>query len=331
MAWYPGAIREKITANKGRKKMAVYNRVNLHVAVSEADSLFGYFNQRGIPDSHFYILKDGTVKQMVDTKYRAFADLEGNDATISIETQGGLRNGNTEKWTKKQRKAIAEVVAWVHKTHGIPLKLATNSKLGGSSKGLSWHRLGIDGNFPSSGILRGRLQRGGGMKYSTSYGKVCPGDAKIKQIPSILEEAKGATPASKPSKKPSKPSKKPSKPKHKVTKLKADGYWGKATSRRLQEYYNLVVDGEIWSQNQQWRASNPALTSGWKWVAPNNAKGSPAIRALQRTLGIKADGIIGPATIRALQRRMGTVADGQLWRKSPAIKKFQKRLNKGKI
>src|SRR5699024_11088922 len=98
MAWYPTAIRKKITA-KNRDRMTWYRRVNLHVAVSEASSLFGYFNQKGIADSHFYVRKDGTIEQMVDTAYQAYADLQDNDATISIETQGGLHNTQTEKWT----------------------------------------------------------------------------------------------------------------------------------------------------------------------------------------------------------------------------------------
>src|SRR5699024_2032019 len=78
MGWYPGAIRKKITA-KNRSRMTWYRRVNLHVAVSEASSLFSYFNQKGIPDSHFYVRKDGTIEQMVDTAYQAYADLQGND------------------------------------------------------------------------------------------------------------------------------------------------------------------------------------------------------------------------------------------------------------
>src|SRR5699024_7460266 len=332
MAWYPGAIKKEITANKGRQKMAVYNRINLHTAVSEAASLFGYFNQPGVPDSHFYVRKDGAVEQYVDTAMRANADLEGNDATISIETQGGMKKPESEKWTKKQRKAIAKLVAWIAETHNIPLRLAKNSKLGASSKGLSWHRLGIDGNFRAKYPLAGRRQLGGGMKYSNAYGKTCPGTAKIKQIDGILKDAKKASGAvSKPSKPVSKP--KPSKPSKskKAAKLTADGYWGKSTTRRLQQVLGTVADGEIWGQNQQCRANNPGLTSGWQWVAPANTKASPAIHALQRRLGVAADGLIGPATIRALQRRVGTVADGSLWRKSPAIKKFQKRLNKGKI
>jgi hypothetical protein len=186
MARFPGAIWKPITAGKGRQRLTVYNRVNLHVAVSEGPSLHAYFNKTGIPDSHFYVRRDGTVEQYVDTAYRAFADLEGNDATISVETQG--MGGGT--WTPQQVEALAQLYVWAVRTHGIARKVATSSKPGESSKGLSWHRLGIDGNFPALPNIRaGRTQRGGGMRYSSSRGKECPGSDRIPQIPTIFARA----------------------------------------------------------------------------------------------------------------------------------------------
>jgi hypothetical protein len=185
MARFPGAIWKPITANKGRKRLTVHNRVNLHVAVSEGSSLHSYFNKSGIPDSHFYVRRDGTVEQYVDTSMRAFADLEGNDATISVETQG--MGGGT--WTPQQVESLAQIYAWAVRTHGVARRIASDSKPGKSSQGLSWHRLGIDGNFPSSGILAGRLQRGGGMHYSQSRGKECPGSDRIQQVPPIFARA----------------------------------------------------------------------------------------------------------------------------------------------
>lgn len=186
MARFPGAIYKPITVAKGRDRLTVWNRVNLHVAVSEADSLHSYFNQPGIPDSHFYVRRDGTVEQMVDTAWQAFADLEGNDATISIET-AGMGDGG---WTEQQLESLARLYAWAVKTHGIARKMATSSKIGTESKGLSWHRLGCDGNFPPlPSILAGRSQRGGGMRYTKHFGKICPGDGRVVQIPGIYARA----------------------------------------------------------------------------------------------------------------------------------------------
>ena len=189
MAIYPKAIWKPIPL-KGRRSITVYNRMNLHVAVSETTSLFSFFSKVGV-DSHFYVRKDGTVEQYVDTSLRANADLEGNDATISVETQGGLKNASGEPWTDAQCKALAELFAWSVKTHGLKVQIASSSKIGEESKGLSWHRLGINGNFPAlPSVLAGRNQRGGGMYYSRATGKACPGDSKIKQIQTIFEMAK---------------------------------------------------------------------------------------------------------------------------------------------
>lgn len=330
--------------------MAVYNRVNLHVAVSEADSLHGYFNKSGIPDSHLYVRKGtkhqlenklpATVEQYVDTAMRANADLEGNDATISVETQGGVSNAQGEPWDESQVLALAEIFAWCVQTHDIEAKLATDSKLGRTSRGLSWHRLGVDGNFPDKpSILAGRAQLGGGMRYSTSRGKICPGDAKIRQIPGILELAVrgavsgGGQSVPKPKPTPPKPKPAPAKPKPapKPSKIKVDGFWGKGTTKELQKVLGTVPDGEIWGQWSGWKSKNPGLTSGWVWSNNTNATGSPVILALQKRLGVRADGKIGPATIKALQRRYGLVQDGEIWSGSPVVKELQKRLNEGKI
>lgn len=190
MPRYHGAIWRPL-ARTITSRMTAHNRVNLHVAVSEAASLHGFFSGAGRPWSHFYVRKDGTVEQYVDTDFRSGADLDGNDATISIETQGGVTSPQGEPWTPEQVEALARLFAWAVQTHGIELRLAESSHLGERSRGLSWHRLGVDGDFPALPDLRaGRLQRGGGMRYSTARGKVCPGDAKILQAPGILARAR---------------------------------------------------------------------------------------------------------------------------------------------
>lgn len=186
MARMPGAIWRPLTTDKSRWRL-VPLRVNLHVAVSEAASLFGYFNgARSRPDSHFYVRRDGTIEQYVDTALVAYADLEGNGSTISVETQGGVTATQTQPWTTAQLESLARIYAWAIKTHNIARRIADDSRPGKSSHGLSWHRLGCDGNFPGR-PLHGRVA--GGRKYSRAFGKVCPGDAKIRQIPTIYSRA----------------------------------------------------------------------------------------------------------------------------------------------
>jgi hypothetical protein len=175
MAWFPGAIRKVVARH--RTPMARYRGVCNHVAVSEAASLFGYFNQPGNPTSHFYVRRDGTVEQYVDTQFRAPAQLEGNSSMIGIETQGGVRNVDTEPWTESQVDALARIAAWANRVHGIPLVRMPDSLP--STRGIGYHRLGVD-----------PWRVSGGERWSQSYGKVCPGAGKIAQIPRIIALAR---------------------------------------------------------------------------------------------------------------------------------------------
>lgn len=169
----PGAER-KLIARHNQIPSAGPVRVNLHVAVSESRSLYGFFSTAAVC-SHFYVRKDGGIEQYIDTAYRSKADYEGGRATISVETQGGLYNAQGEPWTQAQLVSLGRIFAWARKTHGIADRLAVDSLPGPSSHGLSWHRLGID-----------PWRKSGGLRYSLSTGKVCPGNAKIAQIPQVL-------------------------------------------------------------------------------------------------------------------------------------------------
>lgn len=350
MAIYPDAIYKPLTVNKGRQRMFVYNRMNLHVAVSEAASLYGAFNRKGQPDSHFYVRRGtpdqiakrlpATLEQYVDTIYRANADLEGNDATISVETQGGVTKPNEEPWDISQLLAMANLYSWAVDVHRLEKKMATSSQLGYPSKGLSWHRLGVNGNFPElPNIGAGRLQRGGGMLYSKSRGKSCPGLAKIEQIPGIFELAVFPVPkppAPKPPVVPPKPAKPNPKPATSGT-LKRDGYWGTATTKDLQKVLGTPVNGVVSSQPRANKKHNPGLVQGWQWSLAKRPSGSLMIKALQRKL--KADGFykgaidgwFGPATIAALQKALGTHVDGKVSKESTMVKRLQKNLNAGKL
>ncbi len=58
------------------------------------------------------------------------------------------------------------------------------------------------------------------------------------------------------------------------------------------------------------------------------------IAALQSRIGMPSgqrDGKIGPQTIRALQRYLGTRVDGVISRESSAVMALQRRLNQGRV
>jgi hypothetical protein len=184
MAWLAGAIRKEITRH--RTPMARYDGTCYHIAVSNGASLHGYFDQPGNPTSHFYVRKAGPqgpgagmadFEQYVDTKYRAPANLEGNHRLISAESQGGVGSDLQAGWTVAQINRLAWIAAQCHKLHGIPLQLMHNSLP--TTRGLGYHRLGID-----------PYRVPGGERWSKSYGKECPGSARIAQMDTIATRAR---------------------------------------------------------------------------------------------------------------------------------------------
>lgn len=110
-----------------------------------------------------------------------------------------------------------------------------------------------------------------------------------------------------------------------ITQLAVDGFWGSATTRRLQEYFACAIrDGIISGQVKgPWSQNIPSIQFG--------SGGSNLIRALQKWLGVTADGNMGPATIKALQKRLGTTQDGIISAPSDVVKELQRRLNANKL
>lgn len=192
MPWYPKARHHNVRRDTGRRITPV--RINHHTAVTNAQHLDGQAANLKMPYPHFMIGRDGQVVQYQDTSLMARADLNGNPDTISIETWDGYpngapgywaHNGDVPPWTDAQVRAIVELDQWILSQHkSIPLRLATDSLPGKSSHGLSWHRLGCDGNFPAQWPWHGR--KPGGLRYSNSFGKVCPGDRRIRQLVDVI-------------------------------------------------------------------------------------------------------------------------------------------------
>lgn len=110
-----------------------------------------------------------------------------------------------------------------------------------------------------------------------------------------------------------------------AAKLTVDGYWGPHLTMALQRLYGTTVDGVVSSQ-YNWR--NGGLTGGWQFVG--KPVGSLLIAAIQRSLGVKADGILGPDTIKAMQRKAGTPVDGKISVRSLLVMYMQRCVNAGK-
>lgn len=192
MARMPGAVWTPLAANYASQgSMARYDLICIHTMVGSlmgTDSYFRSGNGAGFSgtESHFGTGANGEIRQWQDTAYRADANLDGNHHILSIENAdygAGYPSWNTNDggavpaFTDAQAEAIAKILAWAYKTHGIPLVLVPDSKPG--RKGVCYHAQGVD---------PGRVA--GGEKWSSAYGKVCPGKRRIAQIPGIIARAR---------------------------------------------------------------------------------------------------------------------------------------------
>lgn len=122
---------------------------------------------------------------------------------------------------------------------------------------------------------------------------------------------------------------KPSKPSTSTKKIAEDGQWGKDTTKLSQKVFGTPVDGIVSNQYKAYASKNKGLLSStFEWETTPGKSGSSLIKAIQKKVGVKADGFIGPSTIKAMQKWLGTVQDGNVSNPSTMVKAFQKWLNK---
>jgi len=175
MAVMPGVAYRPINYDSV-DRMARYDVVCLHTIVGHDPA----------PAAHFSVGAGGEITQNRDTVYQSAANYTGNYRVIAIETEDmgpefGSWNVNdghaVPAWTDAQCEAIARILVWCHRTHGVPLSMAPNSCP--ASRGVGYHRMGIDGNWAGY-AYGGRVA--GCEVWTRSPGKVCPGDRRIRQL-----------------------------------------------------------------------------------------------------------------------------------------------------
>lgn len=123
------------------------------------------------------------------------------------------------------------------------------------------------------------------------------------------------------------------KPATSTTKLTVDGDWGPATTLKTKKLLKLstsnsIISGLPTSSKKYLPAAN---TASWKFTS-NKASGSATVKALQKLVGVKMDGFMGPVTVKALQKFLDKkgwnpgAIDGYMGEKT--VKAWQKYLNK---
>lgn len=177
----------------GKSRTALNPKIiNVHTMVGTLEGTESYFSGSGRPYSHFGVPGAGQAWQWQDLAFRAASDLDGNSISISIETEDrgpgfpDWSGSDVPRWTDVQAETLAQLIAWLCVRFGIPPVLVPDSLPG--RVGPSYHRLGIDPWRVPNGI-----------RYSSAYGKVCPGDRRINQlrdevIPRVNEIITGVVP-----------------------------------------------------------------------------------------------------------------------------------------
>lgn len=206
MAKYPGATQRPLPNRRNRNgtkrsAMAAHNILCFHTMAGFLAGTESTFTNKPLVDSHFGVggpadgAKDGVVWQWVDTATRSGANVDGNPEVVSIETSDGNVNP-TPKWSDKQLDALVKLGAWVCLTHKIPPVLINGTKPG--TRGIGYHRQGVvrSASHEAKGWPLDQWKVKGGVQWSGSVGKVCPGNARIKQlveivIPRIKAEVEG--------------------------------------------------------------------------------------------------------------------------------------------
>jgi len=193
---YPGAAWKPL-GTQSEPAMTGHHLVIVHTMVGYLYSTDGMFRQGGYDgtESHFGVGGawgsdasrdlDGAVWQWQDLGHGADANLDANRTAISIETADnapGLPK-DIQRWTLRQAVALASLIAWLCSVEahsgcptswtchgqGIPLALVPDSKPG--RRGVAYHRQGVD-----------PWRVDGGQRWSTAYGKECPGPTRIRQL-----------------------------------------------------------------------------------------------------------------------------------------------------
>lgn len=141
---YPGAIWIGPTSNETPGAMKTIIGVALHIQEGyESGSEAWFKNPASQSSSHLLNPKTGQMRQLVDFRDKAWAEVDGNSQWISIENEGFQGDSLTES----QLNNIAQFMKWAHSTYNIPLVKTDSVNIGG----LGWHGMGgvAWGNHPN--------------------------------------------------------------------------------------------------------------------------------------------------------------------------------------
>jgi N-acetylmuramoyl-L-alanine amidase len=179
MSWYPGAVRMELQPESDSQPAIRPTQFIMHsiIAPWTARRVYEYFRDSSNLESHFGLGYSGDLAQFIGTQTRADANYQANlrpDGTGAVSIETASNTSGTDPWTDAQVDQLVALGVWLHREHGIPLRICRD----GSDPGYGYHRLHPE--------------------WSPS-GTACPGNARVKQFreivfPRIANEA-GAPPS----------------------------------------------------------------------------------------------------------------------------------------
>lgn len=319
MAWMPGA--SKAQTFSGNRYRASIDKIVLHT--TEGSNWPGYNGGRNAP--HFTVNpKTGHIRQHIDTvvSAKALVNKSGgvqtnNDGAIQIEIIGSCDKSYAKKYNlafvpdfdDSELAVIAKVVKWAADRYDIPLTdrdlkwsdsnaayLTAPQRMSASEwrkfTGVCGHQHVPENTHWDPGKLDvGRILQlaGGASAVETSK----PAKDPVKKNGDLATDGRFGTETVKDFQKLiNKKAKK---------RLKIDGKAGNKTWIGLQKWMGTKQDGEISNQSYKAEELGNGITQGWDYDGPG-AKGSTVVRALQKEIGVKADGIWFEGTTKALQK-----------------------------
>lgn len=135
MARMPGADWIGPTANCTPNGMASVRGLVLHIQQGyEGGSEAWFKNPASQASAHFLNPKQGALRQLVDTRDRAWAQAAGNLNWISVENEGFT----PDALTPSQVENNAHLMVWLHRTYSVPLETTDHP----DGRGLGWHGMG---------------------------------------------------------------------------------------------------------------------------------------------------------------------------------------------
>jgi hypothetical protein len=166
MAWYPGAVKYELQPESDSQPAIKPTQFIVHsiIAPWTAKRVYEYWRDSTNLESHFGLGYEGDLGQFIGTETRADANADANrraDGTgaVSIETASNLQG--SDPWTDAQVGKLIELGVWLHRQHGIPLRICRTH----DDPGFGYHRLH--------------------REWSTS-GTSCPGDARVAQFKTVV-------------------------------------------------------------------------------------------------------------------------------------------------